>query len=466
MKNKGLHILLIIITVIISSQIVLAREESLTIGEAIKMGLKNNSSIVNSRRDMEKAELKLEHSYLSYYPDINLQLTYNRLGESPLTPSKYLILNTGETESNPFTGMPEDVVSLYPVDYTELSSDQYSTSLSFQQPIYLGGRIKKGIEMARKGVSISRIQYEKEVSDTIFQIIQSYYNVLMAKGMVEIQEEFLTLIKKQGEAVRARYKAGIGVKADLLEIEIEKRRQEQAIKTSRNQLVLAKKRLGLLLCLKNDDYMTVRPDKQPEIGDSFDKHYQQALNNRPELKLLLLNKEMIKLNKNLEKTIYKPSIVLAGSYNWQGDQLDFEEGSWNMTLSASMKIFDGGKDRVKGSEYQVELQKNEESLNNLKQMINLELQEAFMKLNEAEQELSLASLNLKNAEENLRIARESYNAGMGSNLDVIRAQSTLKQVKVNHLQAEYKYQMAKYQILYKRGELKNYWEDVINNEIQ
>ncbi|MFT7980807.1 TolC family protein, partial [Salmonella enterica subsp. enterica serovar Enteritidis] len=59
---------------------------------------------------------------------------------------------------------------------------------------------------------------------------------------------------------------------------------------------------------------------------------------------------------------------------------------------------------------------------------------------EKKEAIELEQLSLENAKENLEIANKSYDAGVASNTDVIDAQSTYNQAKINLLQSEYSYE--------------------------
>ena len=57
--------------------------------------------------------------------------------------------------------------------------------------------------------------------------------------------------------------------------------------------------------------------------------------------------------------------------------------------------------------------------------------------------ISSAKKAVESADENYRISREKYKSGIGSNLEMIDAQTALTEAKTNLYQAQFDYQIAK-----------------------
>ncbi len=448
--------MVILLFLLLFVQAVLAEEE-LTLKEALNIGLKQNSQLKNSLLDKEKAitDLQLAKRYL--WPEISIQSTYTRMGNPPQTPLEYAFLPTG---SYSYEGTPLSKYMLIPTEYQELSADNYNTAISIQQPIYTGGQALAGIRLAEKGVELSNIQYDKQVSDTFYQIIQSYYNILRAKTIVAIQKSALQVVEEHKRIVKVNIEAGISIKSDLLSIEIERRRLSQSLQEAENNLLLARKRLASILKMEPEKIKLVEPEIIPIIKLSNEKIYQQAFNNRAEFKSLTISSEMTRINKELKSTIYRPAVFLNGNYSWQSDELSFDDGSWNINLTASMPLFDGGKAKKEEEKYSLELEKLKESENSLQDNIRLEIDSILLAIEQAEQSMKLEKLSIENALENLRIANKRYKMGVGTNVDVINAQNNLQQSKIRMTQAKYNYTLKLFELLYKTGKLTTYCKEV------
>jgi outer membrane protein TolC len=433
MKNRMKVITIFLVTVIFLSTPAVMAAENINLEEAVKILIEENRTLKNARKDIENAEKDEELAVRSYFPTLDLQSSYTKFDEG---------------QQLPLGGYGSD--------------ENYSTSLSLTQPIWLGGKVSMQKEIAGYSLEIARTNYEKSVEDQIFSLIQAYYGVLQAQGMVEIREEALDTVNEHLRIVKNNFEAGIAIRRDLLQSQIEQRKAEEALTAAKNNLKIVRRRLTQLLTTDK-----VYEPSNPEIDFELELEQQilfnTALANDPQLKILELNKEIIKLNQKLKGQYYRPSVSLNGSYNWQGQEF-MDQKSWSMTLGVNVPLYDGGKGNLNAEKQEKELEKIANNRQDLLENIDIEVEDSILTVKENKEAIELEQLSLENAEENLEIANKSYEAGVASNTDVIDAQSTYNQAKTSLLQATYKYETELFRTIYKSGRLKEYFEDVINNE--
>jgi outer membrane protein len=78
----------------------------------------------------------------------------------------------------------------------------------------------------------------------------------------------------------------------------------------------------------------------------------------------------------------------------------------------------------------------------IKDLIRLEVKEAYLSLREAEKNFTVADQSIKQAEENFRISEFRYREQVATSLEVLDAQTLLTQAKNNIFQALYAYNLA------------------------
>jgi len=251
-----------------------------------------------------------------------------------------------------------------------------------------------------------------------------------------------------------------------LQAEIELSKAQNRLKNAKNQFELAKKSFKNQIGIDKSQKITIKDSSQlvPEINLDQEKLYEKALANKPELKMMELNQDLTKTNLKLEEKSNFPQIMLIGNYSWQGSELDFENGSGNIVLSASMNLFDSGKSNIKENKIEKELENIKDSKENLKDMVELDIEKQLITIEEKRDDIKLQEMNLKKAEESLTIEEKRFKEGMGRTVDVVQAQTTLKQIKMSKMQAQNEYEIALFEMLNKTGDLVNYCEEVINNE--
>jgi outer membrane protein TolC len=430
-KNTVITLFLLMILFFSSSAVIAA--ENLELEEAVKLLIEENRTLKNARQDIDNAEKDEELAVRSYFPTLDLQSSYTKFDEG-----QQLLLGGYGSDEN------------------------YSTSISLTQPIWMGGKVSMQKEIAAYGLEIARTEYEKTVEDQIFSLIQAYYGVLQAEGMVEIRQEALDIVNEHLRVVKNNLEAGIAIRRDLLQSQIEQRNAEEELTAARNNLKIARRRLAQLLNYEAQ-YSVEKPKTEFDFSLDQDQLFKTAVENDPQLMILELNKEIVKLNQKLEGQYYRPNVSLNGSYDWQGEEF-MDEKSWSMTLGVNVPLYDGGKGGINADKQENELQKLANNRQDLLENLNIEVEDSILTVKENAEKIDLEILSLENAAENLEIANKSYEAGVASNTDVIDAQSTYNQAKISLLQSEYEYDIERFRTLYKSGRLKEYFGDVVNNE--
>jgi len=73
----------------------------------------------------------------------------------------------------------------------------------------------------------------------------------------------------------------------------------------------------------------------------------------------------------------------------------------------------------------------------------LQVRQAFLSIKEAEKRIDTSQVAVNQAQEDFRMSQVRYEAGVGTNLDVIDAELALTQAKTNYIQALYDYNTSK-----------------------
>lgn len=438
MKQKIIVITLLAI-IILSVQPVLAAKD-LSLEEAVKMAVLQNRQLENARHEISSAEKDIDLTVRSYYPTVDLQTSLTKLDEGQTT-LDFAAIQQGK------------------LGVTTTSDEIYTTALTLTQPIWLGGKVSLNKKIASYALEIARTNYEQEEEETIFNVIQAYYGVLQASGMVDIRKESLDIINDHLNLVQKNLKAGLAIKQDLLQTRIEKHKAEEELTAAKNDLTIARKRMTQLLA-ERKEYNLTQPENVPAEDLKEDELLVTALENRSELFALELNKKLIESRKKLNANPYRPQISLKGSYEWEGDEFLGDDG-WSVTLGGSIPLYDAGKAGIEGEKEDLALEENRNSQKDLIESIRIDIKDSVLSVEQAHEMMELEELSLENASENLALANKSYIAGVGTNTDVTDAQANYRQAQISLLQAEYSYEIELFRTLYRTGRLSEYFKEVI-----
>lgn len=476
-KSVILNIFFILcITTFLSSVNVFA--EDITLEEILNLGIENNIGIKEWQIDKKKAEIDLDSSKKAFLPEISLSTSYTRTflndngGDSsegipnlPPTFGQEIDENIKEYVDGKLYSIEQTVYSIYDaMSAMQPSKDNFQTGITLQQPIYLGGKLRIGKEQAEKGLTVADIQYRQRKNELLFNIIQSYYNVLLAEERVEIEEDALELIQEHKRVAEVSLEAGISLKTDLLQVEIEESKAILSLESACNDLHMARRMLGNLIGADVLDKNFIQPvfELEPKLDNEL--QYELARKNSSELKLLDINQEVLELNLKMEERSYLPNVVLVGNYQWQDDEFSLKDGAGSITLSANMNIFDKGISNNNENKFKKDLENLAMNKSNIEELIEIGIENLLLSIEENKHMHKLQKMNLDKAKENLELENIRYQVGTGTNMDVMNAQMVLKQTKIAEVQAEYQYQISIYELLEKTGLLGDYYEGGINVE--
>jgi outer membrane protein TolC len=119
-----------------------------------------------------------------------------------------------------------------------------------------------------------------------------------------------------------------------------------------------------------------------------------------------------------------------------------------------MPIFTGLQRVAKNQQAKLSLQKSVNELDFIKKSIDLELASSITNLQNAASSLENQKQNITIAEEVVRVSKLKYNQGVGSNLELITAETALKEAQTNYYNALFDAIVAKIEFEKANGILK------------
>ena len=121
----------------------------------------------------------------------------------------------------------------------------------------------------------------------------------------------------------------------------------------------------------------------------------------------------------------------------------YTQKTWYMGLGMSWNIFDNNVTQAKVKQSEAATLKAEENAQSLRENSDLEVRTAYLNLNAAAQSIDTAKVAVEKAKEDYKSAQVRYTAGVGTNLDVMDAESKLTTAQSNYYNALYQYNSSK-----------------------
>ncbi len=400
----------------------------LSLEDCVELALKKNPSYLAATKQIDIAVAQEHEALGGFLPQLNLQGSYTWL-EKVMTVEMPPLFR--------FPGMPAKPQRIK-LDFTL----DYQGQVTLTQPLFTSGRLWHAYKQARLAAKLAREKVRQTRQETILQVGKSYFGCLLADEFARVARQAVDVAAKHLKSVQDRRAVGMATDFDVLRAQVQLSNLEPQLAKAENGQRLAYLGLKELVGLDSnqpialvDTFFYRRPDL------SLDSAIRLALEKRPELRQMELQRQMGVQMLKLAKANDDPMLALQGNYSFRNDKFTLDRRQWDdfytVNVVLSVPLFDGFRTHAKVSQARSQLTSIELAEEALRRGVRLQVQQAYSKFEEAEKRLNSQRSNVQQARESVRIAEASYQQGMLTNLEVISAQLALKQAETNWSQALY-----------------------------
>lgn len=403
----------------------------LALAEAIAVALQQNQQLRVAAFEVAIARAQLAQARAGRSPQVNGQASVTRTQEGRPTTISFL-----------------DHGALHTIVIPAPSPTLYDARLILQYPLYTGGRLEAQIALAEASVRGAEAALERIKQQVVFAARQGYFQLLLAQSGLDVAERSVAQATENLRVARARVAAGASPRFDEVQAEVALASALQSRVRARNAIAQAMQGLAAVLNLpvttplRPTDAFTVRP-----VQESADALVARAAQARPEMAELAARRAAAQAGIELARSGARPNVSLqgTGSYSNTGGLFAGTAGAagWSVTLAATLNLFDGGITRERVREAQLRVEQLVAMEAQQKQGIELEVRQAYLNLRSAAEELAGADALIAQAREALRIANVRFQSGVGTNLEVLNAQTALSQAEAAKAEALFSYNLAR-----------------------
>ena len=422
-----------------------AEEFKFSLQQCIDYALSHQSSYLNAQIDEEISKRKVQEILGLSMPQISASGGLNDFIEIPTS------LLPGEVFGAP-------AGTYIPVKF----GTQYSANGGLEVgQLIADGQYFVAIQATKALKEFTSKSTQRTKIETITTVTKAYYNALIADKRIELLNSNVDRISKLASDSKIMYDNGFIEQLDLDRINITftnlKTEQDKISKLVNLSKYLLMYQMGMDVNSKLTLTDTLKPmNFESVLTGSFNPQ------DRIEMQLLNTAESLYKLDVKRYKVAYFPSIYAFGSYSYQAQSNEFNLfGSgqkWYPTgivgLKISVPIFDGLQKTRKIQQVNLNLQKNSNDQLNLTNGLTLQYMNAKTQLQNATQSLQSQDDNMKLAERVYNTTKSKYEQGVGSNTDLLNAQSALKESQTNYLSALYDAMIAQTDYLNATGQIK------------
>lgn len=325
--------------------------------------------------------------------------------------------------------------------------NSHTNSITASLPLFTGGELQGQIGQAKANYRSMLSAEEQAYIEMKETATNGYFTMLDAGNMKTLCQESVDRLQAHLDNVIAQYNVGIVARADVLRSEVELANAKQDLISAENGYDVAEATLNNIIGTPLSTTLVLKDTLQYVPYDN-DMAYCLAYSeeHRPELKQAEYGVDAAEAALVTARSGHMPKIsATAGNYwggdgsNWPGD----DDENWAVGVTASMNIFDSGVTWSKIHAAQENLAKAKETQRQVKDAVELEVRTDYLGMREAEKRISTTQVAVAQAEEDYHIAVVRYQAGVGTNIDVMDAQVALTEAKTNYVKALYDYNTSK-----------------------
>ena len=276
------------------------------------------------------------------------------------------------------------------------------------------------------------------VTGAYLQVIASASRVTSTRAQVE------TSRATYQQAVD-RHDAGLAARIDVTRSQVELQTNQQRLTSVENDLAKQKISLGRLIGLPPGQDFALTDDLPyaPLADITLDQALQRAAVNRADLKSAEAQVQAAETARQAAAAERYPTVQVSGDYGLIGTSPTSSHGTFSVTGSVRMPIFQGGRVQADVEQADAALEQRRSEYQDLKGRVDADVRSAFLDLNSAASQVSVAQSNRLLAADTLAQARDRFTAGVADTVEVVQAQEAVAAAEQDYIAALFAHNLAK-----------------------
>jgi len=401
-----------------------AHAEALSLRECLSAAMTNNPAISEARLNVAAGEQGILSAEGKRFPRLSLDTAFIRRQDP-----------TGAF-------IPAQSAKIGP----HFSDEYGSGTLMMTVPVYQGGQITNGVELAKIRTRLQENSLALTRNDLLANTVNAYNKLLQTGKLKEASQASLRALEEQRNNSQLLFDVGRIARVDLLKIEVQLANEKQRLLS----LDEAEKTLTATLRFLMGQQQDVTPATltptdsltMPNIAADFMSALNAARINRPEYLTARAGVDEAEINRKITGGKMLPTVnAFAGYLDQYGFRPYYHEGNWLAGANLSIPLFD----RSLYADYKREKilkSRAEQRLLSVENQMRLDIQTSISSLEESRNRVAAAEKAITQADESFRIEQEKNKSGAGIMSDLLLAQAADITAAANYTQALFDYNAA------------------------
>lgn len=396
--------------------------QPITLPQALKLARTNRLELTNQQLQIQISASDEARRRARWQPQVNAsadfrwntQIQRNIIKNAPFANGEDVVLRFGTPISNGLTVQAEQ--KLY--DATS--------------------RIDRTINQLN--VESAQTTLEKLAVDVRQQVTEAYFQAVFTGEKRRLSAQARQRAQGYLDQAQTRFGAGTLLKTDLDRFILDLSNAELALRNDERDYVLSIDNLRYRI----NSPQTVEPADSLEALLSALATESKPTGERVELRQEVINRQLNELNGRKESARLAPLVTAYGAYVAQQFSDTFNplaSGTWfpynYVGLRVSLPLSDGRQTRLNRQDYELRVQINQNTLQQLRNEVDYERRSARNTLDQARENLAETRKNIVQAQQIVAIDRVRFDAGTLLLADFRNSEFSLRQAEINYLRAVY-----------------------------
>jgi protease secretion system outer membrane protein len=351
---------------------------------------------------------------------------------------------------------------------SDVSYDSTNAYVQLQQPLLNYNRYaqyQRGAALAAQGVATFAVREQ----ETGIRVARAYFNALLAYDNLALQRSLTESLAGQVKGLEARFESDEGTKTDVQETRARLAVARADIIEAEDDLQVALRELEAVL--------GAAPQRLAAMGERFpllplspaglEDWRERARFNNAEVRAAREAVNVAEAEVERARSQYFPTMDLVASVGKADSEnlstLSQRSNTFVIGVQVNIPIFTGGYTSANVSRARLELRTLQQELNAVMERVDAEVTRQYTNVEGGADRIRALEVAVESSHLTLDSARKSFEYGLFSNLDVLKAQDTLYQARFQLVSARLEYLLARFQLATAAGDLHSGQFDVLND---
>ncbi|MFH1201512.1 MAG: TolC family protein [Candidatus Omnitrophota bacterium] len=412
--NKFLTFILTALFILNFSVHIASAEEILTWADCVKEAAKNHPDLISASESVKQSEASKKITRSALFPQIDASVDSSAARAS------------GKT------------------------TDTYSYGVSANQLLFDGLKTIENVKAASENIKSAQYNYKFTSTEVRLKLRTAFINLLKSQELLQVAEEIVHIRRDSLILITLRYESGLEHKGALLTAEANAAEANFELSRARRDVELAQRQLTKEMGRFEFQPMSVKGDFDVSDSAREKPDFNALVKDNPLLLGAVFKKNAAAFGIRSAYADFSPQVLGKAGADKTDSHWPPENDKWNVGLSVTMPIFEGGSRLAAVSKAQAAYNQLQADERSTRDSLIVGLQETWASLQDAIETVEVGRKSLEAAQVRSKIAEAQYSTGFINfdnwiiiQNDLVNAKKTFLNVRANALLAEANWIQAK-----------------------